>query len=503
MAALCELSFWRLFHSLVRHGNSEAENTRARAVYDWTIDNLTPLRKCCVGWELELVGIVDRLAQADNILPAYELVKEKVEAAEGNDGMVEGLKEYESLRDSQLHIHHTPELETTLTDHCETFERKNLVAKLNKAILIAEGSVEHKKRKLAGVKDSMNFVMEQFEEGILVRRDISGLNRPIVVQKEAMEIGATYDRLQQRGFSDTGFPHIRLRPSNFVGILGHAGQGKSTVGRFMLYYMASQGKNVVHISLENDSEVEFQKFVLLHAHNPIYEDRYITLTYENFINGTLTAEQRGWLDEIGADFEANVGGRILIKQPVEASWEACKNIIEQADRAHPVDAAMIDYIQLIEPPSRNADERKNKMSSMIKDQRQYALNFGNGRKLILLSPVQGNEDGFSYAKDHEGVWPDSASGINQDKELARSMDVIIGVCQMGQDPNPANGMQETKLVFSNPKDRDKPQFAPFRASMTGCGWFRSGNSVSANVSPKQDSSAMLDTIGDDMSASLN
>jgi hypothetical protein len=494
---LSSLSFWRLFHSLLRHGNSKGENDRATQVYDWTIDNMSQLRKCCVDFELDLIGAIGNLSRDACTLPSYDLVKEKINAMENNEGAIEGLKEYDSIKESQLNIHHAPELEVVLGDHIETFERGKLSVILDKAKRIANGSVEHKKRKLAGAKDAMNYLMENFEEGILIRRDQSGLNRPILVQHEAEEIGSTYDRKAAQGFLPSGFPLIRFRPSNFVGILGHAGQGKSTVMRFMLYQMALAEKNCVHISLENDAEVERDKFILLHAHNQErFGDEFMKLTYENFVNGNLTVEQRGWLDYIGKDFKQNVGGRILIRQPQEASWESCKNCIEQEDRREPVDVAGVDYIQLIEPAARNADEKKNKMTAMIREQRQYALNFGGHRKLVLISPVQGNEEGFAYAKDHEGQWPISNTGINTDKELGRSMDLISGICQVDSVPTPFGN--QPLFVFSCVKDRDKPEFPPFRATMTGCGFFQpTGGASSAKISINTEET-MNDVIGEEI-----
>lgn len=494
---LSGLTFWRLFHSLLRHGNGKAETERAQEVYEWTVDNMTQLRKSCVDYELDLVGVIGNLSRDSSTLPTYDILKERVSATENSEGALEALKEYEELQE-KLTVHHTPELEVVLKEHTENFERGALTAVLEKAKRIANGKIEDKKRKLSGVKDALNYIMEQVEQGIIVRSDKSGLNRPIVVQKEAEEIQGDYDRLLNRGFIETGFPLIRLRPSNFMGILGHAGQGKSTVGRFMLYTMAAAGKNVCEITLENDAEVERNKFILLHAHNPdFFGDECATLTYENFINGRLTARERDLLAEVGRDFKHNVGGHIFIKQPHEASDIACKNAIESFHRHTPIDVAMIDYIQLIDPPARNADERKNKMSTMIKDWRQYALNFDGSRKLVLISPVQGNEEGFKYAQDHEGEWPKSASGINTDKELARSMDVIIGIFQKDQIPNAVGG-QDHQVVFSNPKDRDKPEFSSFLSVMSGCGWFRLLGGATSTTVKMNAEETMNDIIGDEI-----
>ena len=496
MAELSSLSFWRLFHSSLRHGNGEEESVRAKEVYEWTIDNTTDLRKCCVDYELDLIGAILDLSRTTETLPSYDLVKEKVNTLEKNEGAVEALKEYESLRDTQLNIHHKPELEAVFLEFKQEFEKLKLRSFLKKALLIVDGSVENKtgknRAKLSGARDAQNYLMGKFEEGILVGDRQGSVNRPLIVQSEAEEIGATYDRRLKRGFVDTGFAQVRLFPSNFVGILGYANHGKSSVARFMLYSMALSGKNACHISLENDQEVEFEKFVLLHAHNKeIFGDDFRSLSYENFINGTLTKEQRGWLDYVGKDFKKNVGGRIVIRQPQEATWSSCKAIIEQENRRVPLEVVCIDYPQLLEPVASNSEERKVKLNADIKDMRQYALHFDGDRKLIILAPAQGNEEGRSEADSHDGIW--QLSGINNEKELSRSMDIILGVFPKEQ-VNTTHG-SERLVTISCVKDRDRPMFLPFTARMTGCGMFSSGAVVSSvKIAPPSEK----DMIGGDI-----
>jgi hypothetical protein len=113
--------------------------------------------------------------------------------------------------------------------------------------------------------------------------------------------------------------------------------------------------------------------------------------------------------------------------------------------------------------------------------------------VVLMSPVQGNEDGFKHAGDHDGAW--DISGVNNEKELSRSMDILIGIYQLEQYPT-AYG-PEHLLVFSNPKDRDKPEFKPFRAAMTGCGWFKPvGGALSTKIVVKNEPT--MDTIGEEI-----
>jgi hypothetical protein len=104
--------------------------------------------------------------------------------------------------------------------------------------------------------------------------------------------------------------------------------------------------------------------------------------------------------------------------------------------------------------------------------------------------VQGNEEGRKRAEEDEGVW--KGSGVNNDKELSRSMDFIMGVFNKGQ-MGSCND-----LVFSFPKDRDAGNNTPFFAHMTGTGWIMPG---AAGTVPDPPSDAILravnyDTIGE-------
>ena len=86
--------------------------------------------------------------------------------------------------------------------------------------------------------------------------------------------------------------------------------------------------------------------------------------------------------------------------------------------------------------------------------------------MVLISPVQGNEEGFKRAKENEGVW--ELSGVNNEKELSRSMDVLLGIFDQNN-TRTKNGI-EHQMVISSPKARDVG-FKPFPVSMSGCGWF--------------------------------
>jgi len=440
---------------------------------------MTQLRKCCVDYELDLIGGIYDLSRDTETLPTYDIVKERIQNLDKNEGALEALKEYESIH-SQLTAHQVPEMNVVLKDHMTTFENLKLLSILERAKRIVTSSVDHKPKgggksiKISGAKDTINFIMESIEDGVLVS-ETSGVNRPIVVQNEAEEVGPWYDRAKTSGFLPSGLPDIQFMRSNFVGLLGHAGHGKSTLGRFILYTMAAAGHPCLHISIENDQEVERNKYVLLHAHNPCFNGEFATLSYADYYKGKLTPMQRSWLDYVGADFKKNISGKLVIRQPHEQTWDIVRGIAESQDRVDELEAILIDYVQLIDAPGRSTDDRKSKMNAIVKEIRQYALRSGTeAKRKVVLSPVQGNEEGKKYAEDHEGEW--QLSGVNNEKELSRSMDVILGIFQLNQHLTPEG--PETDMVLSSPKARDVG-FKPFRLVMSSCGWYKlvGGSSV--------------------------
>jgi hypothetical protein len=77
--------FWRLFHNLLSHSNTEEEAARTKATFAWFGDHLTTIRKIAglssvgdMGEGLELLGIVWNLARTINDLPGITLVRRRI-----------------------------------------------------------------------------------------------------------------------------------------------------------------------------------------------------------------------------------------------------------------------------------------------------------------------------------------------------------------------------------------------------------------------------------------
>jgi ABC-type dipeptide/oligopeptide/nickel transport system ATPase subunit len=463
--------WWRLFHSLLRHGRDEKELARSAAVWEWMSEHYLTLKKVAYDWRLDLLGAVWTAANENHELPSYEIVLEKVKVMEQNEELLDGLnRDYKLKTDLVVHA---PEDMNSLLNTCVTdWETVRLNQIYSAANRIALGSEEipvfmgKRNVKMSGPRDSVNYLLSKFEEGVLASQVQS--MKPITVQNEARDVGEHFWEMMNQPHLETGIKGLYITRKDFLGILGYLGSGKSTVGRFILYQLALNGSNVLDISLENSQITERDKFVLLHAQHPKFNREFDSaISYRKVLEGvrtkTLTREQVDMISFVGKDFEETVEGRLVIQQPVHYTWDSIRASIEMQNGVNPLDACMIDYLSMIDPPTaKNYDDQRVKMSAMIKDVRSFGLHFDGGRGLCMISPVQANESGREDA-DADGVYGPSA--VNNDKELGRSMTVILGVYDKGVN---TQGLKE--LMLSLAKDREAFGMNPDIYPMSQSGW---------------------------------
>jgi hypothetical protein len=461
-------NWWRLFHSLLRHGRSDAELSRSKAVWAWMNDHYVILKRVAIANDVQfdLLAAIWKVAHETNDLPSYDILLEEVQDMEKNAELIDALKnDYTSQSD--LRVHDPEDLRAVLKAWCTDWEMRRITNALKIANAINLGSLEldfqgERNKKMSGPRDAINYLVERMESGLLV--DNSTALAPLVVQNEAPNVADRYLESLREPQLPSGFAQFHIERQDFVGILGYLGGGKSTVGRFILYQMAEGGSNVLHISLENPQSVEVDKFTFLHAHHPKFGGHYDSLLYTKRRKRQLTKRDLEMLREVGDDFKATVGGRIVVRQPSIVTWPHIKTLIEVENRVQPLDAVLIDYIQLIDSPdnAKRFEDHRVRMTSMVKDIRQFGITFDGGRKLCIISPIQANEEGLEKAVT-DGVF--KASAINNDKELGRSMTYVIGVFNRGAAPG-----GEKELVISSVKEREGAEFAPFITSMSGSGW---------------------------------
>lgn len=476
-------NWWRLFHSLLLHSRDKAELERAKETWKWMFDHYITLKKIAIGARLDLLGAVWDLASKNEGLPSYELVLERVQTMEKNDELLDLLKK-EYKEQANLHPHAPENLTSVLKECCEDWERLRIYHVLNTANRICQGSEEmgegRQKRTWTGPRDSINYLIGQIEEGVFAQP--SSALKPIDVAQDADTVADNFAEMMKQPKFETGIDGVYIQQNDFIGILGYLGHGKSTVSRFMLYNLALSGFNCLHISLENSQVSELNKYVLLHAHNPVFAGQFDRLDYKRLrraaLDGKITDDDIAGIREV-ADHMKNTmaakGGHLTIQQPTVYSWETIRTAIEMQHQQHPLHVVLIDYLSMLDPVGRNYDDQRVKMTSMIKDIRNYGLAFDNGRGLCIISPVQANEDGKKKAEEHDGTYDSSA--VNNDKELARSMTFILGAfskgpCQEGFD-----------LMLSAPKDREMLGLVATAVKMSTSGWIGSRGGSSRNVAP--------------------
>ncbi|ADW68993.1 DnaB-like helicase C-terminal domain-containing protein [Granulicella tundricola] len=461
------LEFAHLFHCLLRHDHSEAEKDRAAGVVAWAGNNLINLRACCVNDELTLVGIVWDFAYKQHSLPTLDSVNDAVALLDKSAEVVALINNYREIR-SELVPHDALGMGPVLAAKIVAFERAKLGLYLRQAVMINGGTAKEDKRlgrRYEGPKGALNYIMDKLEEGILIDR--TGVVQPIIVQKEAGELGERYDYLKSRGHLPSGIDALPLYPGDLCGILGYSGGGKSTLGRFIVYQMAAMAdKNILVISLENDAEVERDKYLLLHCHHPKWGGEFDAISYERFLTGALLPVERKALDLIAQDFADTVSGRITILQPSDSTWESLKHLVELHSSRHQLDVLFIDYLQMLESRSTRGEDTRSQMTRMIKDVRRFGLTHRtlSGHPMVIISPIQGNEAGKKFAEDHEGRW--DLSGVNDVKEMSRSCTQLVGTFTYG-DHDPQGNLEG---VISCVKSRDGIYWGQVPYKQTCAGW---------------------------------
>lgn len=428
---LCSQNFWRLYHSLLRGGTDAEELERSRAVLGWAADNLHQIKAVCDGYELQLIGLIWDFWVLNKEAPNAQIVTEIAQRSNKNESMMAALEEYERLlEEGTLQRHDALAVSQILADKTAEFELERLNIHLETMEVIANGSYQDPKTKkdLSGANDAIQYFLNKLNEGLIRSRRLS---RGGDLKEMLIDAREDYEKIQRA--SEDGTLTIRtglnkldsviggMRRGEFYGILGFAGTRKSTVGRSMAYNAACQGHCVVHVSLEHSFEEERTNYLILHATDPKFESYGMNISKKSYDEGLLTDQEKEFLfGPVREDFEKNFAGKIICKQPLEPSWEAIKAMVEFQHKIYPVDVLFIDYLMLVRAFTKNPTAERE---AVILDAKQWAFSFGDGRGIAILTPVQGNRDGYDEAKKNDGKW--EKSGIYMYSEFERSLDLLM------------------------------------------------------------------------------
>jgi replicative DNA helicase len=459
------VNFWNLFHSLLRKDSSSEESERVKANLRWVSDNMVQIRAICMPeYELPLMQLIWNFWTAHREAPSYKMIEDMVLKMDKSEGLQDALSEYQTLKSaSELRRFDAQDLYQVLRDKTDEFENWKLNAVIETTKKIANGAIEEPKtkKKLAGNKDALVYLLGQLQNGILTsqQKSVGGNLRAISSELRDDYNLAKRENLKGSLTMKTGIAAIDqviggFKRGNFWGVLGYAGQRKSSLCRTIAYNISNQGFQVMHIPLEQSCEEERNIYAVIHSHHEKFKKFGFNISINDLEDGNLTPAQEDFLfDVVVPDLPDN----IIIRQPSESTWEGVQAQVELQQQIAPVDLLLIDYFTLLDTSYSKGQDRQV-MNSLIKNAKSWCLNFGNKRKICMLTPVQGNRDGYAEAQKHEGKW--DMEGVYEYSEFDKSLDG----CMFTFSDSDLEAQQKIKLGTC--KNRRRSNVPPFMISVS-------------------------------------
>src|ERR1035438_8249387 len=427
--------FPRILHAVLRHNDTPEEVTRASAVLKWVTENRNVVSDVLLPAQIRLLGPIQRHF-SEHKQPTNRIYAEEIARKEDKpDGLVALLEEYD---DAVPHLQMTSaqDMPQLVADRIADWERVKLLSTLFEAQQITVGALAPKKPTdphLKGARDAIAYLSDTMYKDVMVtdtRTTGGSVNEKIFTIMSDYEENK-YDRKTDRLQIMTGISCLDLslrgfRKPEFVGVLGYAGNFKTTLCRTFLYNAAMQGYNCLHIPLESTYEEELSMYGIMHAHAD-HLKRFAPpdlagINRTNFEDGTMSKAQEDFLRDVAIpDFMSNTKGSVLIRKPAVSRWAEVQQMIELADGDKPLHMVLIDYLALMDVNDpRNTTQAINETIKRVKD---MCLTFKGGKGLIIITPVQGKREGYESAKANGGQW--SSDGAYMYSEFEKSVDKMI------------------------------------------------------------------------------
>jgi hypothetical protein len=394
----------------------------------WLADNILALRKVSTPQQTDILASVHSFWFNHRTAPSFKILQDTLERKNSNPGVMEELSQYEHEED--LTIYSIKDLGQLLTDMVDEWQSRRLssVLKVVKTINGDSWKDPKTKRVYSGAKDAAKYLIEAVESGLVFTGQRAAMGALNETAHELMDLYEKYKADSRAGNLRvrTGIPQIdsivTIKRGDFVGVLGYAGQRKSTLSRTIAYNAVMAGFNVLHVTLEQTYDEERTIYALIHSEHPKFGRKY-KLSKKRFEEGQFTPEEEVFFREVLQDFEENSPGRLIIRQPTDgSSWPTIKMMAEVVNQTTPIDLFLIDYLTICATSSRNSKEEHE---NNIKDAKQFALQMGDGRGCVVLTPVQGNRKGWEAAIEAGGHW--DMTGVYEYSEFDKSVDLMLTV----------------------------------------------------------------------------
>jgi replicative DNA helicase len=239
-------------------------------------------------------------------------------------------------------------------------------------------------------------------------------------------------------------------------LAGATGHGKSTFIINWARHLVLLGFNILFYSLEMSKDKVLRMLYCSHACDPKFNRKPLLHSQIKF--GTLSTEDADfYLNTVIPDLNS-ANGSIQVFNPIgRTSIEDIQQQAEVFNREYPLDAIMIDYINILSAPKGVRLSRNERIAENISRCKQLALEFDNGYGITVITPCQVNRVGEKKAADSQGIYDREA--IADTSELEKTADALFTVYQ----DQPLR--QKREAVVCNLKMRDAGLIDPFSIYM--------------------------------------
>ena len=459
--------------AIYNEGKMLKQRTLLKSVIDFTqdkkelnyiIENFHCLRDSNIRFDIDLHskihGFICDHAKKLVDVPSFNLLK--IHFAEDKD-VVEELDKI-SKEDAIF----ASNFKSLLTDVYEEQQKKDLVTLLKETGQISETGKKQKDGFIHGPKKAVEFFLHQSMNFL---KTVSSIRTKGTLKGNSKEAYSDYIEVKTNKKHDglfTGLPSIDtvckgIRNTELWLIMAYVSELKTTLAMNLAYTQAvEQGMDVKFISLEMPYRIVRDLLVCIHSANlnlwpgSKWDDVY-PIKYDAVSEGTLSEREEEFFNFLCEDLDNNPEyGNLDIYQPEDGlTMGHLKAWAEIENRKKSFDALYLDYIELMksETPSK---EYTVDLNQRIKDLKQFALHFNDGRGLRIISAYQANRKGKEHADKNDGEY--RLDALSYANEAERSADVII--YSYLNDELRENSLAKIGCL----KNRSRPKFKQFKAT---------------------------------------
>lgn len=305
--------------------------------------------------------------------------------------------------------------------------------------ILTKGATGEKGEELRGANDARTHLLAKFAE---IDRDLGMQESPEGdMRVETDDILKLYFEAKQRGGKSGllfGIPSLDAKAggldSGELGlVVGYTGTGKSQFSvQFMHQNAVDEGKNVVYLTTETLRPQVRTRLVARHSMQPQFELPG-GLNSRDLARGTLSPEEEEKLQEVLYDLDKNptYGKMYIVQLPSRATMSTIESRLISIQRKFNIDLAIIDYLTLLKSDRRRTSDREE-LSSIVKEAKQLATTFDDGRGIPIFSPWQVNRTSWAKAQD-EGYY--TLNALADTAEASNTPDLIVSLLEPPNDEN--------------------------------------------------------------------